>query len=148
VTHAGSCRERFRQEAVEDCGEVGERCRVGHVEGEGGVVREGEERRAARLEAEQEVRITDWASLERKLRQDEAMEEFEAAAEEMEAAKRKKAKDANKIYKKACTESGKSFCFFSNFTSWQDFVVGRIGDDELYHRAVEEVRKLADAPQQ
>ena len=33
------------------------------------------------------MRITDWASLERKLRQDEAMEEFEAAAEEMEAAK-------------------------------------------------------------
>jgi hypothetical protein len=60
------------------------------------------------------------------------------------SAKRQKAKVANKIYKKACVDSGKSICFFKNFSSWQEYVEGRIGDGELYERAVEEVRKAAE----
>ncbi|MEM5789219.1 MAG: hypothetical protein AAGU11_18040 [Syntrophobacteraceae bacterium] len=72
----------------------------------------------------------------------------EPAVDEEKAAKMKKAKAANKIYKKACTDSGKSLCFFKNFTSWQEFVEGRIGDEELYDQAVQEVEKLKVEQQQ
>lgn len=58
--------------------------------------------------------------------------------------KLKRAKYANKIYKKACSETGKSLCFFNNFSSWQEYVEGRIGDDELYEKAREEIEKLAN----
>lgn len=68
--------------------------------------------------------------------------EKDASVEKEKEARQKKAKAANKIYKKACADSGKSFCFFKNFSSWQEFVEGRIGDDELYGKAVEEVEKL------
>ena len=71
----------------------------------------------------------------------------DASAREKESDRRRKAKVANKIYKKACTDSGKSLCFFKNFTSWQEFVEGNIGDDELYAKAVEEARKLAENTQ-
>jgi hypothetical protein len=64
------------------------------------------------------------------------------AAEENPAQK-EKAKAANKIYRKACVDSGKSFCFFKNFKTWQDFVHGEIDEDALYERAVEEIRKAA-----
>ncbi len=62
--------------------------------------------------------------------------------EELET--RQRAKLANKIYRKACEDSGKSFCFFMNFSAWQDFVEGRIDEEELYQRAMEEVRKTAE----
>lgn len=66
---------------------------------------------------------------------------------EKESAVRKKAKDASRIYKKACADSGKDLCFFKNFISWQDFVEGRIDDSALYEKAVEEVRQLLENPQ-
>ncbi len=67
-----------------------------------------------------------------------------ASAANEESERKQKAKLANKIYRKACVDTGKSFCFFKNFSSWQEFVEGRIGDEELYERAVEEVRKTAE----
>lgn len=74
-----------------------------------------------------------------------------AVAEELlsgkNAPEREKARIANKIYKQACSESGKDFCFFNNFLTWQEFVHGEIEGDEFYRRAVEEVRKMADAPE-
>ncbi len=68
--------------------------------------------------------------------------EKEQTLEEKEAALRKRARDATQIYKKACADSGKSNCFFRDFSSWQDFVEGRIGEDTLYEKAIEEVRQL------
>ncbi len=70
--------------------------------------------------------------------------EKEQTPEEKESAFRKKARAATLIYKKACADSGKSNCFFKNFSSWQDFVEGRIGEDTLYQKAVEEVRQLLE----
>jgi len=64
-----------------------------------------------------------------------------------DAEEREKAKVANKIYKQACIESGKDFCFFNNFLTWQEFVHGEMGNDEFYQRAVEEVRKMAENPE-
>lgn len=70
--------------------------------------------------------------------------EKQETPEEKESSFRKRARDATQIYKKACADSGKSNCFFRNFSSWQDFVEGRIGEDTLYEKAVEEVRQLLE----
>jgi len=72
----------------------------------------------------------------------------DTSVEDAKNEKAKKAKAANKIYKKACSDSGKSTCFFKNFTTWQEFVEGRIGDGELYEKAVEEVQNLVENPGQ
>ena len=55
-----------------------------------------------------------------------------------------RAKIANRIYKKACTDSGKSFCFFKNFTSWQKFVHGEISDTDFYKSATEEIKNAVE----
>ncbi|MEN6441054.1 MAG: hypothetical protein ABFD97_21000 [Syntrophobacter sp.] len=68
--------------------------------------------------------------------------EKDVSAEKEKEARERKVKAANRIYRKACIDSGRSLCFFKDFTSWQEFVEGRIGDDELYGKAVEEVEKL------
>ena len=52
-----------------------------------------------------------------------------------------KVKIAGKIYRKACVDSGKSLCFFKNFTAWQEFVHGEIGEDQFYEKAREEILK-------
>ncbi len=54
-----------------------------------------------------------------------------------------KVKIANKIYRKACVDSGRNFCFFNNFSAWQDFVKGEMGEAEFYEKALEEIRKIA-----
>jgi hypothetical protein len=54
-----------------------------------------------------------------------------------------KARIASKIYRKACVDSGKSLCFFKNFTAWQEFVHGEIGEDQFYEKAREEILKSA-----
>ncbi len=54
-----------------------------------------------------------------------------------------KVRIANKIYRKACVDSGKSLCFFKNFATWQKFVHGEIGDEDFYEIAREEIRKIA-----
>jgi hypothetical protein len=54
-----------------------------------------------------------------------------------------KARTANKIYRKACVDSGMSPCFFKNFATWQKFVHGEIAEDDFYERVREEIRKIA-----
>ncbi|MGC8494584.1 MAG: hypothetical protein ACP5SH_22910 [Syntrophobacteraceae bacterium] len=49
---------------------------------------------------------------------------------------------AKKIYRKACVDSGMSPCFFKNFSTWQQFVHGEIGEAEFYEKAREEIRKI------
>jgi len=53
-----------------------------------------------------------------------------------------KVRIANKIYRKACVDSGMSLCFFKNFVTWQQFVHGEIEENEFYERAREEIRKI------
>jgi hypothetical protein len=55
-----------------------------------------------------------------------------------------KVKIANKIYRKACLDSGVSLCFFKNFGAWHQFVHGEIEENEFYAKAIEEIRKLGD----
>jgi hypothetical protein len=59
-----------------------------------------------------------------------------------ESNKRERAKQANKIYKMVCDEAGMSLCFFSDFSSWSDYVKGSMSDGDLYDRAKEEARKM------
>ncbi len=54
-----------------------------------------------------------------------------------------KVRIANKIYRKACVDSGMSFCFFKNFATWQEFVHGDLAEDDFYEKAREEIRKIA-----
>ena len=54
-----------------------------------------------------------------------------------------KVRIANKIYRKACVDSGMSLCFFKNFATWQQFVHGEIGESDFYERAREEILKIA-----
>jgi hypothetical protein len=61
--------------------------------------------------------------------------------------RKERARIANRIYKKACTDSGKSFCFFKNFSSWQKFVHGEIDEAEFYKSAAEDIRKAVESLQ-
>lgn len=62
---------------------------------------------------------------------------------EEESEEKKRAKRANKIYRNACSETGISVCFFHDFSSWSDFVEGRIDESEFYERVKKEVREIA-----
>lgn len=53
-----------------------------------------------------------------------------------------KVKTANRIYRKVCVDSGLSPCFFKNFSTWQQFVHGEMGETEFYEKAREEIRKI------
>jgi hypothetical protein len=68
-------------------------------------------------------------------------EEPESSGEE--SLKRDRAKQANKIYRKVCDEAEMPFCFFSDFSSWSDYVKGALSDTELYDRAKGEAQKIA-----
>lgn len=57
-----------------------------------------------------------------------------------EARKKERARNANRIYRTACTDSGMSPCFFSDFGSWSEYVRGDMDDDELRSRALKEAR--------
>jgi hypothetical protein len=64
-----------------------------------------------------------------------------------ETHKRDRAKQANKIYRKVCDEAGMTLCFFSDFSSWRDFVKGSMSDGEFYDRAREEAQKITESSQ-
>lgn len=64
-----------------------------------------------------------------------------------EADKKDRARQANKIYRKVCGEAGITVCFFSDFSSWSDYVDGTLSDGEFYDRAREEAGKIAGTPQ-
>jgi hypothetical protein len=55
---------------------------------------------------------------------------------------RKRARLANKIYKRVCRDMRLTQCFFSNFSAWSDYVKGRIGEDEFYELAKAEAEKM------
>ena len=55
--------------------------------------------------------------------------------------KRARAKLANKIYKKLCEDAGIDLCFFTDFSSWSDYVRGAIGEAEFSERAKAELQR-------
>lgn len=61
---------------------------------------------------------------------------------EEETKKKERAKSANKIYKKACTDTGLTTCFFNNFSTWTEYVKGNIDESEFYDKAKAEVQKM------
>ena len=56
---------------------------------------------------------------------------------------RERAEMAGRIYRKACQDAGVTIHFFQNFAIWSDFVNGRISEEELYEKAMQELRELA-----
>ena len=61
---------------------------------------------------------------------------------EEETEKKERAKQANKIYKSVCNDTGLTACFFNNFSTWSEYVKGNIDESEFYEKAKEEVEKM------
>jgi hypothetical protein len=57
---------------------------------------------------------------------------------------RERAGLANKIYRKICHDMGLTLCFFSDFSTWSDYVKGKIGEAEFYERAKDEAEKMQE----
>lgn len=70
------------------------------------------------------------------------IQEDEPAASSEDSIRKERAKSANRIYKKVCSESGLSPCFFKNFNSWSDYVNGRIRDAEFLEKVRIEVENM------
>ena len=60
-----------------------------------------------------------------------------------EKEKLERAKQANRIYRQVCAETGMKVSFFQDFSSWSDFVEGKITENEFYQRARSEVEKMS-----
>jgi hypothetical protein len=56
---------------------------------------------------------------------------------------KKRAKQANKIYRMMCREAGLMVCFFHDFTSWSEYVEGKIDDAEFTERVKREIERIA-----
>jgi len=59
-----------------------------------------------------------------------------------EQEKRERARQANKIYRRVCDETGVKISFFQDFGSWSDYVEGKISETEFYEKAKSEVRQM------
>jgi hypothetical protein len=68
-------------------------------------------------------------------------EEVDQTSKEKDV-RNERAKLANKLYKKACTDSGMNNCFFKDFGTWSDYVHGKIGETEFLEKAEMEVKKM------
>jgi hypothetical protein len=62
---------------------------------------------------------------------------------EEEEETKKRAKQANKIYRMMCREAGLMVCFFHDFTSWSEYVEGKIDDAEFTERVKREIERIA-----
>jgi hypothetical protein len=59
-----------------------------------------------------------------------------------EEEQRRRAKEANKIYRRVCSEVGFKISFFQDFSSWSDYVEGKITEAQFYERAKLEVTRM------
>jgi len=66
----------------------------------------------------------------------------DSASSSEEEEKKNRAKRANKIYRKVCSEAGMKVYFFHDLASWIDFVEGKISESEFYERAKLEIGKM------
>lgn len=57
---------------------------------------------------------------------------------------RDRAKQAGRIYRQVCVESGISRCFFQNFSTWSEYVHGRIGEAEFTDQAREQIAGMLE----
>lgn len=73
------------------------------------------------------------------------IDQEESESERAEELKRERARQANKIYRKVCDEAEMTLCFFSDFSSWSDYVKGDLTDAELFDRAKQEAQKITQA---
>lgn len=64
--------------------------------------------------------------------------ETKLSPEEQE--KRNRAKRASRIYRKICSDAGLSECFFTDFSTWSEFVEGKMNEGE-FSRIAESVAK-------
>jgi hypothetical protein len=55
---------------------------------------------------------------------------------------KERVKRANRIYRKLCDATGLTFCFLNSFSTWSDFVEGKISESELLEKAKLEVEKM------
>ena len=60
--------------------------------------------------------------------------------------RKERAKRANKIYRRLCEAAGLTLCFFNSFSTWSDFVEGRITESEFLEQAKLEIDKMAREP--
>ena len=56
--------------------------------------------------------------------------------------RKERAKRANKIYRRLCEAAGLKLCFFSSFSTWSDFVEGKITESEFLEQAKLEIDKM------
>ena len=71
------------------------------------------------------------------------MEKDDSGERQLDEERRERAAQASRIYRKACRDAGVTVHFFRDFSTWSDFINGRIGETELYERAMEELRDMA-----
>ncbi len=60
-----------------------------------------------------------------------------------EQQRRKRARRANEIFRSISQNAGLQAFFFDKFLVWSDYVEGRLNDEELTERVLEEVRRKA-----
>ncbi len=70
----------------------------------------------------------------------------ESKLREEEEEKRKRARKASEIYRQACRDVGVGLFFFEDFSSWSDFVEGKMGEEEFYEKARIELEALPAGP--
>jgi hypothetical protein len=56
--------------------------------------------------------------------------------------KKERVKRANKAYRALCDATGLTFCFFSNFAAWSDYIQGNISETEFLEQAKAEVETM------
>jgi hypothetical protein len=56
--------------------------------------------------------------------------------------KKDRIRQANKIYRETCRDQGMIVCFFKDFSTWSDFVEGRIEESQFIGKAKEELAEL------
>jgi hypothetical protein len=71
------------------------------------------------------------------------MEKEDSTEHAHDQERQERAELASRIYRKACQDAGVRIHFFQNFTIWSDFVNGRISEEELYEKAMLELKELA-----
>ncbi len=70
----------------------------------------------------------------------------ESKLKEEEEEKRKRARKASEIYRRVCRDVGVGLLFFEDFSSWSDFVEGKMDEEEFYKKARIELEALVAGP--